>query len=264
MESRVKVFRPVIGWLAALLVIVLRATCRIRRHNDPRPALRAAGKPYVYSMLHCHQVSALIDGERGTGAMVSRSGDGAIIVPTLLARGIRPIRGSSNTKGADKGGRTAFMEMVAHVRRGLPGYFAADGPRGPRNDIKKGIALLAKETGAAVLLIVPVPTRRWILTGTWDRLQIPQPFSTIDIYFHEPLYAEAGEETEEFRARIELALSTLEQAHDPREAEQARSATERRALARARRSQPAESVTEPTSELEPETSADTIPFRRAG
>src|SRR5687768_11147140 len=108
-ERRLKVLRPVLSWVVAFLVVLLRATCRIRQHDDPRIELRATGRPYVYSMLHAHQVSALMHGERGTGAMVSRSGDGALIVPTLRAQGIRPIRGSSDTKGADKGGRTAFM-----------------------------------------------------------------------------------------------------------------------------------------------------------
>lgn len=213
-----KFFRPVAAWFAALAIVLLRWSVRIRRHNDPRPLLRANGQPYVYSVLHAHQVSAIIDGERGTGAMVSKSDDGGIIVPSLRARGIVPVRGSSNHEGRDRGGRAAFIALIEHVQRGSPAYLAVDGPRGPRNRVHKGIALLSQKTGAAVLNLVPVPTRRWVLARAWDRLQIPQPFSTINVYFGKPIFPRDGEDPEQYRARIERELNELERAHDPREA----------------------------------------------
>lgn len=160
-----------------------------------------------------------MNGEPGTGAMVSRSGDGALIIPSLLARGIIPVRGSSSSRGKDKGGTNAFHALVAHVLGGAPAYFAVDGPRGPRNQVHKGIALLSQRTGAAVLNVVPVPSRRWILSGAWDRLQIPKPFATIDVYFGEPLLPQEGEDADQFRTRIQNALNELEREHDPIEAD---------------------------------------------
>jgi lysophospholipid acyltransferase (LPLAT)-like uncharacterized protein len=213
-----KLFLPVVAWSAALAIVLLRASCRIRRHGDPRSSLRALSLPYAYSVLHAHQVSAIIDGEPGTGAMVSRSADGGIIIPSLRARGIVPVRGSSNRQGQDKGGHDAFMALVEHVRSGSAAYLAVDGPRGPRNRVHTGIALLSRLTGAAVLNIVPVPTRRWILTGTWDRLQIPKPFATIDYYFGEPVFPSDQEDVEQYRQRIERALNDLELKHDLPEA----------------------------------------------
>jgi lysophospholipid acyltransferase (LPLAT)-like uncharacterized protein len=218
MGACVILLRPVIGWCIAFGILLLRATCRIVRHADPRPALRATSRRYAYAVLHAHQVTAIVDGEPGTGAMVSRSIDGGMLLPSLWARGIVPIRGSSSVRGRDKGGVAAFHALVAHVEGGAPAYLAVDGPRGPRNQIQKGIALLSQQTGAAVLTIIPVPVRRWILRGTWDRLQIPQPFSTIHVYFGEPVYPCAGEDAEEYRVRIERALTALECEHDPQEA----------------------------------------------
>jgi hypothetical protein len=112
----------------------------------------------------------------------------------------------------------AFQALVAHVEGERPVYLAVDGPRGPRNHVQRGIALLSQQTEAAVLPIVPVPARRWILRGTWDRLQIPQPFSTIHVYFGEPVFPRTGEDVEDYRLRIEQSLSTLEIRHDPQEA----------------------------------------------
>lgn len=210
---------PLVAWLTAIAIVLLRATCRIRRHGDPRPGLRADSQRYAYSVLHAHQVSAIIDGEPGTGAMVSKSADGGIIIPSLRARGIIPIRGSSSRNGKDKGGQAGFQDLVNHVEAGAPAFLAVDGPRGPRNRIHRGIALLSQKTGAAVLNIVPVPSRRWILTGTWDRLQIPKPFATIQVYFSEPIFPQAGEETQAYCDRIEASLNALELQHDRSEAE---------------------------------------------
>lgn len=214
--------RWLLAWSAAAAILLLRWTCRIRLHNDPRPQLRASGTPYIYSVLHAHQIAAIIDGERGTGAMVSRSVDGGVIVPALWARGIRPIRGSGMRGGASKGGRAALDALIEHVRGGAPAYLAVDGPRGPRGHVHKGIALMSQKTGAAVVIVVPVPTRRWIIRRSWDRMQVPKPLSRIDAHFGQPLYPQAGEPLESYRQRIEQAILVLERQVDPGQAGPAR------------------------------------------
>jgi lysophospholipid acyltransferase (LPLAT)-like uncharacterized protein len=95
------------------------------------------------------------------------------------------------------------------------------------------VALLAMKTGAAVLNVCAVPRRRWILSRSWDRLQIPLPFSTIDVYFGEPLYPRPGEKAEQFRQRIETELNALEREHDPAEAQRAQPAQLVQAAAKA-------------------------------
>src|SRR6056297_308359 len=89
-----------IAWAAAAFILVLRWTCRVRVHDDPRETLRRDGVRYIYAVLHAHQVAAILGGERGTGAMVSRSRDGEIIVPSLRIRGIIPVRGSGSRGGS--------------------------------------------------------------------------------------------------------------------------------------------------------------------
>jgi len=199
-------------------MVILRWTCRIRLHNDPRPALRAAGTPYVYSVLHAQQLGAATCGDRGTAAMVSQSQDGALVALGLKLVGIIPIRGSSQRRGRDHGGLAALNNLIDHVRSGRPAYLAVDGPRGPRNRVHKGIAVLSRQANAAVANVVVVASRRWIIKRSWDRLQIPYPFCRIDIYFAQPLFPQAGESAETFRRRIEASLNDLERLHDPTEA----------------------------------------------
>ena len=214
-----KAFLRYLGtWGLALLVLLMRWTSRVRWHDDPRPALRAAGQPYVFGILHCHQLAAVAACERGTGAMVSRSVDGDLLIPILRVHGIIPFRGSNRAEGHDKGGAAALDDLIAHVRAGHPAYLAVDGPRGPRNQVQFGIAKLAVATGAAVLVAVPVASRRWILRRAWDRFQIPKLFTTFEIYFGPPLRPHEGEDLDGFRRRIEAALAALEEQHDPAEA----------------------------------------------
>lgn len=210
--------KRIIPHFVALLLVVLRMTCRRRVHNDPRPYLDSQGINHAFAALHAHQVAASVAAEPGTGAIVSRSVDGEIIARGLERIGHVPIRGSSGT--GNKGGARALQCLIDHIKGGQPAIITVDGPRGPRGRAQKGISLLAKKTGAAVLVVVTVPSRRFVLSRTWDRLQVPWPFCTIDAYFAEPLFPRPDESREDFAHRVELALNQLESEHDPNQADQ--------------------------------------------
>src|SRR4051794_38087514 len=114
-----------VGPLAiAALMLLLRWTCRVRLHDDPRPAFRSAGEPYIYSVLHAQQLGAATCGDRGTAAMVSQSQDGALVAIGLRCVGITPIRGSSRGHRKDNGGISALNNLIEHVRGGHPAYLA--------------------------------------------------------------------------------------------------------------------------------------------
>ncbi len=213
-----KVLRFIAAWLIAILFFFLRWSIRVRWHNDPRSSLRNEGCPYVYAILHCHQISAIIGAEAGTCAMVSRSEDGEFLIPTLRTNGILPVRGSTRTRGKSKGGGVALQKLVEKVRGGTPACLAVDGPRGPRNYVNRGIAKLSSVTGSAVLIAVLIPRRRWIFARAWDRFQIPKPFTSIEMFFGQPLRMREGEELGAFRLRIENEIAALEKQHDPLEA----------------------------------------------
>ena len=213
-----KNLRFVASWLVENLFFFLRWSFRVRWHDDPRASLRQEGCPYAYAILHCHQISAIIGAETGTCAMVSRSDDGEFLVPTLRINGILPIRGSTRTKEKSKGGGLALKNLVESVRGGSPAYLAVDGPRGPRNYVNRGIAKLSSVTGAVVLIAVLIPRRRWIISKAWDRLQIPKPFTSIEMFFGPPLRLEEEEDLSAFRLRIENEIAALEEQHDPVEA----------------------------------------------
>ena len=162
------------------------------------------------------QLAGSMGAYRGSGTMVSRSTDGDILVPGLILAGIVPIRGSSGRQS--KGGATALHRLIRHAKSGKPVIMAIDGPRGPRGVVQKGIGMLAEKTAGVIVVAAAIPKRRWILTKTWDRTQIPKPFSPIDYYFSEPIAPRSGESLERLAARVETALHRLVQEHDPEEA----------------------------------------------
>jgi hypothetical protein len=205
------------AWLAAGAVLLLHLSCRLRIHNDPRPGLRRQGKPYAYAFLHAHQIATVVIAEPGTGAMVSRSTDGGLLIPSLRVRGVIPVRGSTQHGSKERGGTEALAALILHSRTGAPVYFAVDGPRGPRNHVRRGIAQLAVEADAAVLVAVARPVRRWVLTRTWDRFQIPRPFARIDVFFGEPTLASEADGPDALRELIASRLNALEAEHDPLE-----------------------------------------------
>ncbi|MEE2937061.1 MAG: DUF374 domain-containing protein [Planctomycetota bacterium] len=204
------------GWLLALLVIALRWTCRVRFATDYRPEMSKQGIPYVFAVLHAHQVSGLVASDPGMVSIVSRSVDGEIIVPLIRMLGHEPIRGSSGPHR--KGGSSALKGMTDRIRDGQNGILTIDGPRGPRGHVQPGISLLAKNTGAAVLCAVAISERRWILTRAWDRLQIPRPFTRINVAMSAPIYSDRDESLEDFADRIAKCLHELELQYDPTEA----------------------------------------------
>ena len=212
--------RWVVSWIGALGLVALNLTCRLRTQRDPRPALRAAGTLYVHAILHAHQLAALLNhGERQCGAMISRSTDGDLVIPLCKLTRIRPFRGSTRKAGKNKRGRAALGEIIDFMQETrLPSTFTVDGPRGPRNHVQLGVAVTAKETGAQVIALGIVPRRRWILARTWDRLQIPKPFTTFEAIFTPPIDPDAFPHVEELRCEIEATLNRVERELDPSEA----------------------------------------------
>lgn len=82
-----------------------------------------------------------------------------------------------------------------------------DGPRGPRYELKPGIAVAALETGAFVVALNWEASKCWKLR-TWDGLRLPKPFSTIRVTFSSPIRFVGPDETslEEAKAILKNAL----------------------------------------------------------
>ncbi len=105
--------------------------------------------------------------------VISQSFDGELITRVLALFGYSAVRGSSS-----RGGAQALLGLQHVLEAGRPAIFTADGPRGPVYRAKSGPIHLARITDAPVGCFHLQPQRCWTL-HSWDRFQIPRPFTRI-------------------------------------------------------------------------------------
>jgi len=108
-------------------------------------------------------------------ALVSASRDGAWLSAFFSLAGMRTVRGSSSRLG-----REAANALVGVLRAGLDVGITPDGPRGPCYDFKPGALIVARRTGAPLLLIGAEFESAWQLRS-WDRFYLPKPFSRVNM-----------------------------------------------------------------------------------
>ena len=90
-----------------------------------------------------------------------------------------------------------------------PVAFTLDGPRGPAGVAQLGAVWLSKATGNPLLPFHAEAASSWTMKS-WDRTQIPKPFTTVAMAIAEPLYVprEANEtELEQWRERLQQSLA---------------------------------------------------------
>jgi hypothetical protein len=187
-RGRMLVYRVAVA-IAWRLGRLFWASCRVQRLGFER-ARAAVGESRVLIPVFWHQhllfgVRALLDlqpdGLR-VGFLISPSVDGT--APAMLAQrlGGHVIRGSSTHTGARA--LRDFYETI--VRQQVSPAITPDGPRGPVHEFKPGAVLLAQVTGKPILP-VSVAAATAVRFRTWDRFELPLPFSRVVIAYGEPV-----------------------------------------------------------------------------
>ncbi len=205
-----KVFRTLKSRLPAnflpfLIYLTIRAIYMTMRvsvvgREIPRELYRR-GEGLIHILWHGRMiVSPFAYQGKEAHVLISTHGDGELIARVMQYFGFRLVRGSST-----KGGREAAQKLLHLARQNRDLIITPDGPRGPVHTVKPGVAQLARRSGLAV-----VPYAFAASCGkefrSWDRFLLPYPFSRIVHVFGEPVRYREGEDTEEFRLRIERAL----------------------------------------------------------
>lgn len=194
------------GYIAVLLIgRSLRWT--IQGWEGFQSAL-ASGKPPIFTFWHREIFSATwFWRRRGIVVMTSQNFDGEYIARIIQKHGYGAARGSSS-----RGATQALKAMIRAMRRGKPTAFTIDGPRGPRYVAKPGAVLLAKATGAPIVCFHIAPRQAYTFRKSWDRFQIPYPFSAVAIFIAPPIKVSRDSEEEEQAkklAEVQAALDGL-------------------------------------------------------
>lgn len=134
--------------------------------------------------------------------IASESRDGEIGAKVLNRYGFTTARGSSSSNGA----KALIQSTRIMNEKGLNAVVAVDGSKGPRLKVKPGAIYLAKLAGKVIIPTVCY-AKREIMLNTWDRFSIPYPFSTIKIYYGNPIIIDKNASKDE----IGLHLQALEE-----------------------------------------------------
>lgn len=190
-------------WLAAsLLGCTWRITVGGSRQHRPdkkRPVNT------IFSFWHSNLLTiSFAFRNSGVTALVSGSNDGRIAAKVARLWKHAIIVGSSSHGGLD-----ALRRCVRVLARNRSIGITPDGPRGPKQHVKPGVAQMAIMAEASVVVLSVTADRYWRFRS-WDGFTLPKPFARVHITVAPPLPPPkkgADRETvESFRETIEKEM----------------------------------------------------------
>jgi len=192
--------------LIAMLGRTLRWRAEGLEHLD---AIAASGRRPIMGFWHGRILTATYYfRRRGIVVITSENFDGEWIARIIERFGYGTARGSTS-----RGAQRALLQLVRELEAGHPVGFTLDGPRGPARRAHPGAVWLAGATGHPLLPFHLEAARHWTLKS-WDRTQVPKPFSLVSLAVGRPIDVprDPDEATiEAKRGELEAALSRLEQ-----------------------------------------------------
>ncbi|MFQ5895263.1 MAG: lysophospholipid acyltransferase family protein [Nitrospinota bacterium] len=208
-----------LGAAGASLAFLLRLWSRTLRfrflHREREEEILRRGESLIYAFWHNHFFALpYLCAARRMHILLSRSRDGELLVQTLkrLCPHVLFVRGSAMIPGGrDKGGATALRAMARLLAEGSCAGVTPDGPKGPRHCVQPGVILLASLSGAPILPVAVCAKGRFVFSS-WDRFEVPHPFSRTVVACGEPQWVprELGpDQLEEHRSLLEGRLCAL-------------------------------------------------------
>jgi len=209
-SSRAKRWQArVISAIGYPIIAALASTFRWRAEGaDALEAVARSGRQPIMAFWHGRILPATAYfRRRGIVVITSENFDGEWIAGIIERFGYGTARGSTS-RGAVK----ALVRLKRDMAAGKPAAFTLDGPRGPARVAQPGAIWLAKATGNPIVPFHIEAGRHWTLRS-WDRTQIPKPFSDVAIAIGEPIEVPSGADDaalEQARLTLEARLTALE------------------------------------------------------
>ncbi len=187
------------GWTAALVVKTMRLTTRYQCEGPDTKG------PCIFALYHNRMIGAAGAAApwaaiRPGVVLTSASKDGAKVAAAMACFGLGSVRGSSSRRGA-----AALVTLRKKIEEGYHICITPDGPRGPRYVVQPGIVKLASVAQVPIIPFLVNYEKYWQL-NTWDKFQVPKPFSRAQVTFGEEIRVPAklgSEELEMERKKVE-------------------------------------------------------------
>jgi lysophospholipid acyltransferase (LPLAT)-like uncharacterized protein len=197
----------VLGWLAARVVQLIGSSLRWEVHGWERwESARASAGRVVHAFWHSEIFAATwFWRNRRIVVMSGYNFDARFTANVIQRYGYEIARGS-----ASRGAARAMVNMVRAMQRGQDTAFTIDGPRGPRHVAKAGAVMVAKATGAPIICFHIRPARAWVFGKSWDRTEIPHPFSRVALFIAPAIVVPQDASDAEQAAKLKEVQATLD------------------------------------------------------
>ncbi len=162
-------------------------------------------RPSFYVLWHARQLPFIhTHRNEEVTVLVSQNRDGQYATNVLHSMGFQTVRGSSS-----KGGLKAIRDMSALLRKGIDCVITPDGPRGPAESVKSGLAHISRLGNRP---LVPMGSSGWpaIRFSSWDSFILPLPFARIPIVEGRPIPPiKRGDDQQKWTERVETELNRV-------------------------------------------------------
>ncbi|MDY4011100.1 MAG: lysophospholipid acyltransferase family protein [Fusobacterium gastrosuis] len=185
------------GTILYYILKFLFSTLKIKFINEKNIDIN---KAYIYCFWHNKLAtpSIFFRNIEKKVALSSPSKDGELISVPLEKLGYTLVRGSSDKKSV-----SSTISLLKYLKKGYSMGTPLDGPKGPRKKAKKGLLYLAQKSGTALIPLGVAYEKKWIFEKTWDKFEMPKPFSNICIFLGNEINLKEDEDIDKFAEKIE-------------------------------------------------------------
>jgi hypothetical protein len=167
-------------------------------------------KHYTYGFWHDKHFSPAMFFTKSFGngkhaGLVSASRDGDILSTWLKLMGYHVVRGSSSRKAI-----SSVVQLIDICKEGYSVGIAADGPRGPQYQAKSGVAYVAYKSGLGLIPLGAAYSSKWQFKKSWDKFQLPLPFSRVLFYHGQPLQITDINDIEQINQQVAQAINAAD------------------------------------------------------
>jgi lysophospholipid acyltransferase (LPLAT)-like uncharacterized protein len=202
---------PIIAAVVYSVIRVLGPTLRFEvlgRANVER--IWNQKQPIIWAFWHrCIIPIAWYGRNRGVVIMNTTAFDGQWTRKVIEWLGFGTAQGSSS-----RGGLRGLSVMSQRIKEGLDCGFTIDGPRGPRYVAKVGPVLLARMTGAPIMVFHVGVEQGTTIEKTWDHFRLPHLFTRAILIGSPPIYVPQDADSDTIKAKHEEMQKALERVRD--------------------------------------------------
>lgn len=197
-DSQRNVLRFIGIRFASVAIRLLIITLRIKIINGEAISnLVREKKNFVAAFWHgSMMIGWFLHRSGNAAALVSQSKDGDVLAAILEKWSYNVVRGSSSTGGSD-----ALTAMIFLMREDYSLIITPDGPRGPICKMKAGAVITAKRSNVPFFL-VGIGIKNKIILKSWDRFEVPKPFSKVVAIYSDPIFIDENLSYDETNHKI--------------------------------------------------------------